>query len=321
MKTLWGLILVIILWNCQSSRGQRAGNQDAFEERLLQLYYPGNTTDTLKSRERLAQLRHQIRQSDLDASAKFDLWFYLNQLGQTSAFPQLPPTDGSLEDQLARFATPAEQAAISKSAALAYFRQEYLDLILSPPNRERSFYRLDPTSSLLNELTSYPFQDIESLLEIGAGDGGFGLLTQLFFEVDQHFLNEVDTLRFVSIQRQLDLLPAALSRPILVQGSHQSLGLNNEQVEAILIRNSLHHFTDPEAMLSAIKQHLLPGGQLYIFEEVRDSASGHQHCEEAMSLDEIIYLLQIEGFQLVEKQAVQSDWQQILVFEPTGPFH
>lgn len=319
MKILWSLLLLFSLWTCQSSRGQRLSGKDAFEDRLIQMYQSNDLQDTLALRERLTQLRQEIRQSDLDASSKFDLWLYLQQWSQANAFPSLPSTSPALAAKLSRFVTPSEQQAISRYVALSYFRQEYLDRLLLPPKRGQSFYQLNPQSLLLQELTAYPFQDVNSLLEIGVGDGGFGLLTQLFFEVEEHYLNEVDSNRWSSIRRQLDLLPSHLPSPKIIQGTKDQIGLEEQKVEAVLIRNSLHHFEMPEAMLADIKRHLLPGGRLYIFEEVLDPVSGHQHCEAAMTQDEIRFLLQIEGFRWIENYTIQSDWKQIMVFEPVGP--
>lgn len=318
MKTLYILILLLSVWTCQSSRGHGLGIEDAFEDRLIQLYSADQLRDTLELRTRLVQWRQAIRQSNLDASAKVDVWLYLQQLSQATNFEQMPVAAPDLQAQLSTFVTPAEQKAISRSAALAYFRQTYLDQLLSPPNRNRSFYQLNAHSELLNELMIYPFQEVNSLLEIGVGDGGFGVLMQLFFQLEEHYLNEVDSQRMLSIQRQLELLPEELARPKVVLGSNEQIGLGSEKVEAVLIRNALHHFETPEALLADIKKHLLPGGRLYLFEEVKDPISGHQHCEAAMTLDEIRFLLQIEGFRWVENHTVLSEWKKILVFEPTG---
>lgn len=318
MKILWSLLLIVFLWSCQSSRGQQLGIQDEFEDRLLQMYLPQSHQDSLALKEYLAKLRQALRASDLDASAQFDLWFYLNQFTQTDAFPQLFPEDKEFRANLARFITPQEQTRFAQAATLAYFRQAYLEQLFSPPSKDRPFFQLDQKADLLGELMTYPFGEINSLLEIGAGDGGFGLLLQLLFEIDELYLNEIDSNQLMSIQRQIQLLPSDLPQPKVIAGSTNGIGLKDEMVEAILIRNSLHHFESPEQMLGDIKQHLLPGGRLYLFEEVRDPISGHQHCEKAMTADEIRFLLQIEGFRWVQDYSLTSDWQKIMVFEPQG---
>lgn len=318
MKTLWSLLLVICLWNCQSSRGQQVGIEDEFEDRLLQLYLPQYHQDSLALKEHLAKLRQALRASDLEASAQFDLWFHLNQLTQPDAFPQVIPQDGEFQENLSRFITPQEQTLLSQAATLAYFRQTYLEQLFNPPSKNRPFFQLNQKSALLRELVAYPFGEINSLLEVGAGDGGFALLLQIMFEIDQLYLNEIDSSQLISIQRSVRLLPNDLPQPNIVTGSHNGIGLTEEMVEAVLIRNSLHHFESPEQMLGDIKRHLLPGGRLYLFEEVRDPISGHQPCEEAMTLDEIRFLLQIEGFNLVQEYSLASEWQKVLVFEPQG---
>ncbi len=318
MKILGSILLLICLWCCQSSRGQQIGKHDEFEDRLLQMYLPQAHQDSLMLKERLASWRHAIRESELDASAQFDLWFYLNQFTQTAAFPQIIPQNPQFKENLAHFLTAREHTKLAQAAALAYFRQNYLDHLFSPPSRDRPFYQLDKKSELLNELTVYPFNKISSLLEIGAGDGGFGLLLQLLYQVEHLYLNEIDSNQLVSIARQIQLLPKEVPQPTLVQGQTDRIGLGEQMVEAVLIRNSLHHFEVPEEMLAEIKRHLLPGGRLYIFEEVRDPITGHQHCEKAMTEDEIRFLLQIEGYRWVQNYPLASDWQKIMVFEVGG---
>lgn len=318
MKIFWSLVLIVLLWNCQSSRGQQLGKQDEFEDRLLQMYLPQSHQDSLALKEHLAKLRQALRASDLDASVQFDLWFYLNQFTQIDAFPQPIPQNTAFRDNLARFITPQEQDRFAQAATLAYFRQSYLKQLFIAPSKDRPFFQLDQKSELLRELMTYPFGELNSLLEIGAGDGGFGLLIQLLFEIDHLYLNEVDSNQLLCIKRQLKLLPEDLPQPTVVTGSASGIGLEKEMVEAVLIRNSLHHFESPEQMLGDIKRHLLPGGRLYLFEEVRDPVSGHQHCDEAMTQDEIRFLLQIEGFRWVQDYSLSSDWQKIMVFEPQG---
>ncbi|MBX2873130.1 MAG: class I SAM-dependent methyltransferase [Saprospiraceae bacterium] len=318
MKVFWSLALMICLWNCQSSRGQQIGKHDEFEDRLLQMYLPQAHQDSLLLKEQLESLRQAIRQSDLDASSQFDLWFYLNQFNQTAAFPQIIPGDQQFKKDLAQFLTATEHSTLTQAATLAYFRQTYLEHLFNPPSRDRPFYQLNKQADLLGELMAYPFAEVNSLLEIGAGDGGFGLLLQLLFEIDQLYLNELDSNRLISMERQIQLLPKELPRPTIIQGSIDGIGLQEQMVEAVLIRNSLHHFEDPEPMLTDIKRHLVPGGRLYIFEEIRDPISGHQHCEKAMTEDEIRFLLQIEGYRWVQDYPLAADWQKVMVFEPEG---
>lgn len=318
MKFFWSLLLIACIWNCQSSRGQQRGKEDKFEDRVLQMYLPQAHQDSLMLKGQLAKLRQAIRQSNLDEAAQFDLWFYLNQFTQTAAYPQITPTEPQFKEDLAQFLTTVEHTTLHQAASLAYFRENYLAQLLSPPNRDRPFYQLNNKSDLLMELMTYPFEEVSSLLEIGAGDGGFGLLTQLYFEIDQLFLNEVDPSRILSMQRQVQLLPQGVPQPKIIPGRSESSGLQDQMVEAVLIRNSLHHFDSPEQMLADIKAHLLPGGKLYLFEEIRDPISGHQHCEKAMTQDEIRFLLQIEGYHWVRDYSLGSDWKKIMVFEPEG---
>lgn len=267
---------------------------------------------------RLATLRQAIRQSNLEESDQFELWFYLNQFTQVASYPQITPADQEFQENLAQFLTPTEHASLHHAASLAYFRKTYLEQLLNPPTRDRPFYQLNDRSELLIEFMSYPFEEVKSLLEIGAGDGGFGILTQLFFDIDYLYLNEIDTNQLLSIKRQAQLLPEDIPRPKTIQGSKGSIGLQEQMVEAVLIRNSLHHFEDPELMLTDIKKHLLPGGRLYIFEEIYDPHSGHRHCDEAMTEDELRFLLQIEGFRWIQDYPLASEWQKIMVFEPEG---
>lgn len=314
MKSLLYLFLLFTALACQSNQGQMTASSKDFEEKLLPLYFGQDSTQKAAQAKAVELAIQQIRKSDLTADAKFELWFYLNQLTLSKNLATAPSTQKILRQHLATFVPTALQQSLLKTLALAHFQKNYLHQIITTKGEDVQLASLDETSLLLQELMLYQFKPQDSIGEIGAGDGGFSLLLQLLYGNSHHYINEIDSLNIRQIGWMLQLLPPDNQLPETILGSEVSSGMEGKQLNALILRNTLHHFSKPDEMMESIRAALSQDGNLYLFEELADPITGFQHCEDSMSYEEVVTLLAIEGFELLRKHTIGEEWRVLLVF-------
>jgi len=108
----------------------------------------------------------------------------------------------------------------------------------------------------------------------------------------------------VDVQQQmLDLTAAAvkehgLANVSYVLGESTTPRLPDRAVDLVFIAYSYHEFSEPEAMMEAIKRSLKPGGRLFILEFAKESRSAPASATHKMSLEEIRGEIEPLGFEL-----------------------
>jgi ubiquinone/menaquinone biosynthesis C-methylase UbiE len=316
MRILFFALFLLTTWHCHTGQGQDAVASNDFEEKLLGLYFAeDNRPESTSLQDKVQIAIREIRKSDLSDKDKFELWFYLNQFLISKDLSLIPLPKKVITKQLSNFLPDSDLDLLIRETARRHFQSQYLEELLSKFGDESNLIQLNQESLLLQEIAHYPFQNLKSLLEIGAGDGGFSVLLQLYFGIEQHYINEIDSLQLQSIAYQLSLLPPLPPSPQLLEGTASRIGLEGQQVEAVLLRNTLHHFGQAGEMLQSIQQVLLPKGKLYILEDLFVEESGYRHCEASMSYDEIISLLAIEGFRLLTDHPLGTNGRNLMVFQ------
>lgn len=316
MRVLFFALIILTSWCCHSGQGQGVVASNDFEEKLLGLYFDeDDRPESTILKNKVQGAIQEIRKSALTDKDKFELWYYLNQFLISKDLSLIPLPKPVITQHLSTFLAPADFELLTRETARRHFQGQYLDQLLTQFGDEAKLIQLNQESLLLAEISHYPFQNVKSLLEIGAGDGGFSVLLQLYFGIEQHYVNEIDSLQLQAITYQLSLLSSPLPNPQVVQGTSNSIGLEGKQVEAVLLRNTLHHFAQAGDMLQNIQQVLLPKGKLYILEDLLVEGSGYRHCESSMSYDEIINLLAIEGFKLLTDHPLGTTGRKLMVFQ------
>jgi SAM-dependent methyltransferase len=94
---------------------------------------------------------------------------------------------------------------------------------------------------------------------------------------------------------------------IVVHGTYYSTGLNELNLDKIIIRNSFHHFKKPRNMLSSIKLALKPKGELYLYELVPPENKEDWRCKKVMKTKKIKKICKKNGFLIVEEKMVGTD--------------
>src|SRR5262245_61546538 len=136
-----------------------------------------------------------------------------------------------------------------------------------------------------------------SVADVGAGTGYFT------WRLAQR-VGPAGTIIAVDVQQKmLDLTAEAVKRRGLtnvsyVLGSGTSPRLPDGSVDLVFIAYSYHEFSEPEAMMAAIKRALKPGGRVFILEFAKESRSAPASATHKMSLEEIRSEIEPLGFEL-----------------------
>lgn len=89
-----------------------------------------------------------------------------------------------------------------------------------------------------------------------------------------------------------------VSQVHLVKGQKKSTGLEGQQLDKIIIRDSFHHFKKKSKMLASIKKSLKDTGELFVVESVIIQNNGGKNCPMAMHASDIIKTIESGGFKL-----------------------
>lgn len=177
-----------------------------------------------------------------------------------------------------------------------------IDLVLLGVLVMKFPFVIDPETDFLSELRYYNIQPGQSLAEIGAGTGAFGILLHYIYPGNKIYLNEINGAYLQFIGKHLTAT-GTVSPPEIVQlvkGSKRSARLP-EPVDKVIVRNSFHHFGQPEDMLHSIGEMMKPEGRLYLLEEFADAAETDPTCSDLLSETKLEEYLFKSGFQIESK--------------------
>jgi putative heme-binding domain-containing protein len=136
-----------------------------------------------------------------------------------------------------------------------------------------------------------------SVADIGSGTGYFTWrLAQKVGPKGKVFAVDVQ-------QTMLDLTAATLkqrklSNVQLVLGKETDPRLPPASLDLVLIANSYHEFSEPEAMMAAVNRSLKPNGRLVVIEYSDDADFGSIDNTEKMTIEQIRTEIEPQGFQL-----------------------
>jgi ubiquinone/menaquinone biosynthesis C-methylase UbiE len=136
-----------------------------------------------------------------------------------------------------------------------------------------------------------------AVAEIGSGTGYFTWrLARKVGPIGKVFAVDVQ-------QKMLDLTAETikkhqLSNVELVLGAENDPHLPAVSLDLVLIANAYHEFSEPEAMLGAIKRILKPDGRLVIIEFAEGHPFGPQDRAERMTIVQIRSEIEPAGFEL-----------------------
>lgn len=171
----------------------------------------------------------------------------------------------------------------------------------------------------------YQFQDGEIIASIGASSGVWEMaFASQFPHLNLTFyLEDIDpnNCNIEEVDYGLKYYEKLLGKPLAgtfipVLGTETTTNLPKKYFNKVLIINSLHEFSEPEAMLEDIHQILKKDGLLFIEEPITQvSGTLHEGCQKRLFTEtELIDLVEKQGF-IFQKIASQEGKNWVFVFE------
>ena len=187
---------------------------------------------------------------------------------------------------------------------------EAVELIMEGVLDDHPPYRIIADSSgIIDELVAYRLKSGDRVADVGAGSGV--VATILAYE-DLHVTATEVSAGFLGYQRwrHTQRRMAPVGTFAVVEGKTNSSGLPPASQDVILVRNALHHFKKPGAMLESIRAALAPGGRLVVSDVYTDSrGTGHfDACPLRISSDRALALLSEAGFLVRREERVNGWW-------------
>lgn len=162
-------------------------------------------------------------------------------------------------------------------------------------------YIISTQKYLLKELKFLEVKDGESIADVGAGNGGMGIILSIMYDSLDLMLTEIDKQKAFELnEKVLRTKSIKPSNKITVyKSSKKSTHLEGLNLDKIVLRRTLHHFRHKGKMLESIKRSMKRDGELIILEVARHKT--YYNCSQAMTIKKIKKTLNKNGFELVEE--------------------
>ncbi len=132
------------------------------------------------------------------------------------------------------------------------------------------------------------------------------------------YVNEIDTSLFLQLTTRLLLLENDDTKNITyspVLGNEHSTLLPSGQFDKVLIRNSYHHFTQPDKMIKDCRRILKKGGKLYIVDILKDETPKMPQCQFHLTRKAFLKGIEDNGFRLIKETPLDYDHFRCFEFE------
>lgn len=164
---------------------------------------------------------------------------------------------------------------------------------------------------LREEFAFYDLRPGSRIAELGAGDGAFAAAIAATVPGATLYINEVDSHLLGQIAYQLQYHPVfRRTRALAIRGTATATGLEKQELDAVIIRNAVHHFEHLEEMLYAIRQSMADGARLLLRERFREDCR-EDCCPLLISRQALYHRLEKAGFHLVDRREINA---------PDGPW-
>lgn len=186
------------------------------------------------------------------------------------------------------------QILTQNAALLALYSEGFIDI--NQPNENI------PSPSIMEEMAWADIRDSMWVAEIGAGSGMISYFLARHHPNLQIFYNDVDwkVLQFAKWAVSLD---SAVNHPLRIfpgVGVKKSTRLESFQFDRILIRDSFHHFSKMEEMLTSIRKSMTAQSQLIVNEPMGELTVG-EGCKEVLSSEGVRTILKAAKFRILEE--------------------
>src|SRR6478735_6515367 len=173
-------------------------------------------------------------------------------------------------------------------------------------------------SAFQHEVFLYHFNKGDVIADIGAGSAYFERAISKYSNHLTVYVNEIDSARVAQMEPKFILLDHTDKKSIVfkpVLGNDTSTGLPTGIFNKILIRNTFHHFSQPDEMLQHIKTLLRNDGKLFIVDILSDETEKTPACGQHFTREVFLKYMSTNGFVLINETALQYDEFKLFEFK------
>ncbi|MEZ4984158.1 MAG: methyltransferase domain-containing protein [Saprospiraceae bacterium] len=188
----------------------------------------------------------------------------------------------------------------NKDLAIVVEQHLLLDLISLGIVDRYPPHEIQRRDEFCTEWNFYQLKAGQRVAEIGAGDGTFSKLLAMFHPDVECWATEINSTLFEYMQRPWVLYGA----PLVMDNLHFVLGNETDTglpigFDRIILRHTVHHFSDPSSMLSSIRKALLPNGRVCVYESfIKNDEVKDGQCAFLMTRETLIQQFKDAGFEL-----------------------
>jgi len=191
-----------------------------------------------------------------------------------------------------------------------------VDLIAQGVTDETPPFTTREIDFIYNEWQFFNFEPEDIVADIGAGNGHrFFLFNILDMDLNLTMTElKRGNLRFMK-KKSKRLSKMGFPIVKVVKAKKEESNLADNTYDAIVVRNTLHHFSKPKEMLISIANSLNDSGMLYVIETL--NLPGYKSdCGKNMTLEEIKSLLEKNDYVLLDETLVHSGATALLAYMP-----
>lgn len=168
----------------------------------------------------------------------------------------------------------------------------------------------------LHEILLYKFKGGQTIADIGAGSAYFERGISKYSDQLTVYVTEIDSAMVSQMETRLLLLDSTDRKNIkyiTVKGTTETTGLPLGIFDKIIIRNTFHHFSDPDFMLQQIRPLLKKGGRLYIVDIMAGTTRNKPACNAHLMRTTFMDYMKRNGYVLIKEMPLQYD--EFILFE------
>lgn len=303
-------LLFLALTSCLSLSGQELNKEDlqAFNTRLDQyLDQVTNHGDQEALHALLKRIRHNFKDNEKEYKQFFFNTFYYH------AVRRMPLLVSNFVNS--RFDKEVPKEFIKpRDVKMLKANIELMDMFTNGIlEEEKGSFIISENDYLIKQWNFFNLEAGDVIADVGGGTGNYlSLLSLLDLNLDLT-LTELKrpNLRFAKkISERLESLGYAEIK--LVKGGVEETNLPANHFDKIILKNTLHHFSEPEKMFASIANSLNDEGVLYVNEGVFDSEN-KSCCSKKMSAKAVKDLIQKNHYIILDEMYTDDGIQLVCI--------
>lgn len=183
---------------------------------------------------------------------------------------------------------------------------ELIDLMVADVLSFEYPFKVEIKQKVFDEIEFYNFRKDEIIAEIGAGKGTFSYLVAMLNKGIEIHINEIDRnlTRYIEGKKESNNFKIDIGKIYMARGNKSEIKIS-KKINKIIIRNSLHHFSQKDEMLQSIKNSLEHEGSVFIYESLKNEMDVTS-CKKKMYEGEIKVVMESNGFSLKKEKKIEN---------------